>query len=52
MVLLVTQIRLTDARVAVRRRARGRDRRTVTSIPKTPAASHASHRIQQRQVDP
>ena len=44
--------RLTDARVDVRRRARGRDRRTVTSIPKTPAGSHAPRRTQQLQVDP
>lgn len=51
-VLPVTQIRPTDARVDVRRRARGRDRRTDTSIPKTPAVSHAPYRIQQLQVDP
>lgn len=51
-VLPVTQIRLTDARVDVRRRARGRDRRPDTSIPKTPAVSHAPYRIRRPQVDP
>ena len=50
--LPVTQNRPTDAPVDARRRAHGRDRRTVTSIPKIPAVSHARRRTQRLQVGP